>query len=262
MRIKRLKNKARIETFLRKNAELHVYSLGDLDDFFWPCTIWYGWANDGDVQDLVLIYAGTGLPIVLGIGEQPTILGERMREAIPLLPQQFYAHLSPGVEEVFRGTHQLDFHGPHYKMALRNATPLADIDCSPVSRLESKDLDDLLRLYQESYPGNWFDPRMLQTRQYFGLRANHRLVSVAGVHVYSEAYRVAAIGNIVTHPAHRNQGYATLVTARLCQSLLENVEHISLNVKADNEAALACYRNLGFEIVAPYGEFTVSLPPA
>lgn len=256
MRIERLEDKARIETFLRKNAELHVYGLGDLDDFFWPRTTWYGWSNDGDVQDIVLIYAAPGLPIVVGIGESPSTMGERMREAIPLLPQRFYAHLSPGVEEVFQGTHQLDFHGPHYKMALRDAASVAGIDCSQVSRLENADLDDLLRLYDESYPGNWFDPRMLQTRQYFGLRANRRLVSVAGVHVYSESYRVAAIGNVVTHLAHRNKGYATLVTARLCQSLLEKVEHIGLNVKADNDAAIVCYRKLGFEIVAPYGEFT------
>ncbi len=100
-------------------------------------------------------------------------------------------------------------------------------------------------------------PRMLQTRQYFGLRVNGRLVSVAGVHVYSPVYRVAAIGNVVTHPAHRNKGYAKLVTARLCQSLLETVDHLGLNVKADNNAAIACYRELGFKIVAPYGEFTV-----
>jgi predicted GNAT family acetyltransferase len=121
-------------------------------------------------------------------------------------------------------------------------------------------LDDLLRLYDESYPGNWFDPHLLQTRQYFGLRVKGGLVSVAGVHVYSETYRVAAIGNVVTHPAHRNKGYARLVTARLCQSLLETVDHIGLNVRADNEAAIACYRKLGFKTVAPYGEFTVSPP--
>ena len=57
-----LKDKARIEAFLRNNAELHIYSLGDLDDFFWPHTRWYGWHKNGQLQDVVLIYTGTGLP--------------------------------------------------------------------------------------------------------------------------------------------------------------------------------------------------------
>jgi RimJ/RimL family protein N-acetyltransferase len=252
-----LTDKTRIEAFLRKNPELHLYSLGDLDDFFWPQTTWYGWQANGRLQDIVLIYAGTGLPTVVGITEQLGRMVKRMRAIIPLLPPRFYAHLSPGVENAFRGTHRFDAHGPHYKMALRDASRLARVDCSAAVRLEQQDLDDLVRLYEESYPGNWFDPRMLRTGQYFGLRSDHRLISAAGVHVYSRQYRVAAIGNVVTHPAHRNKGYGTLVTARLCRSLREQVEHIGLNVKADNDAALACYRGLGFEVVAPYGEFTI-----
>ena len=257
MGVEPLTDKAEIEAFLRTNAELHVYSLGDLDDFFWPQTTWYGWHRDGQLQDIVLIYAGAKLPIVVAISGQPSALSERMHEVIPLLPQWFYAHLSPGVENVFERTHQLDFHGPHYKMALRDTARLADVDCSGAVRLERQDLDELVRLYDESYPGNWFDPRMLRTGQYFGLRVKRRLVSAAGVHVYSERYRVAAVGNVVTHPAHRNKGYGRAVTARLCRSLLETVDHVGLNVKADNDAATACYRQLGFEVVAPYGEFTV-----
>lgn len=251
-----LTDKAKIEAFLRQNPELHIYSLGDLDDFFWPRTTWYGWSKEGALQGLMLVYAGPGVPTVVGIAEQPSVMRERVHEVLPLLPPCFYAHLSPGVEEVFEATHSLASHGPHYKMALRDSARPAVIDGSAAVRLQQQDLNDLLDLYHESYPGNWFDPRMLETGQYFGLRVHSRLVSVAGVHVYSESYRVAAIGNVVTHPAHRNKGYGTLVTARLCQSLLEKVAHIGLNVKADNDAAIACYRKLGFEIVAPYGEFT------
>jgi len=255
--VRQLTDKAEIEAFLRKNAELHVYSLGDLDAFFWPRTTWYGWQQDGELQDLVLIYSGTGVPTVVGITEQPEVMSQRMREIVPLLPPRFYAHLSPGVEDAFKKTHRLDPHGPHYKMALRNASRLASVDGAGVVRLEQHDQDELLRLYEESYPGNWFDPRMLKTGQYFGLRVKRRLISAAGVHVYSEQYRVAAVGNVVTHPAHRNRGHGTRVTARLCQSLLEKVRQVGLNVQADNHAAMACYQNLGFEIVAPYGEFTV-----
>jgi predicted GNAT family acetyltransferase len=98
---------------------------------------------------------------------------------------------------------------------------------------------------------------MLETGQYYGLWVRGELVSAAGVQVYSPKYRVAALGNIATHPAQRGRGYASLVTARLCQSLLETVTHIGLNVHRDNQAALACYRKLGFETVGKYDEWMV-----
>ena len=142
-------------------------------------------------------------------------------------------------------------------MALVDASLLGDIDCSETVRLSGGDLKDLLHLYDRSYPGNWFDPRMLETNQYFGIRKDGRLISAAGVHVYSERYGVAALGNITTDPDHRNQGYGRTVTARLCQSLSERVDHIGLNVKADNDIAISCYNRLGFEIVASYAEHMV-----
>jgi RimJ/RimL family protein N-acetyltransferase len=252
-----LTDRPRIESFLRLDPDLHVYGLGDLDEFFWPQTTWYGSEKADALREIVLVYAGRGLPTVVGISRRPAPLRKLLAEVAPLLPPRFYAHLSPGVKKVFEKTHRLGSQGAHYKMILRDRLRATGMDCPRVDRLTTKDSDDLIRLYDESYPGNWFDRRMLETQQYFGLRVEGRLVSVAGVHVYSEQYRVAAIGNVVTHPDHRNRGYSTLVTARLCQSLLEKVDLIGLNAKADNEPALACYARLGFEITAPYGEFTV-----
>ena len=89
------------------------------------------------------------------------------------------------------------------------------------------------------------------------LRRDDKLVSVAGVHVYSEAYKVAALGNITTHPAYRGQGLARIVTARLCRSLLETVDYIGLNVKVDNQSAISLYQRLGFEPVCTYHEYMV-----
>ncbi len=257
MAIGPLKDKARIEAFLRRNPGLHIYSLGDLDDFFWPYTTWYGRQEDGELTDIVLVYTAHPLATVVALSERPAAVRELMGAVRPLLPEQFHGHLSPGVEAVFEHTHRIRPHGPHYRMALRDRSRVKQIDGSAAARLGRRDLGELLRLYNESYPGNWFDARMLDTGQYFGLRLEDRLVSVAGVHVYSEPYRVAAIGNVVTHPAHRNKGYGQLVTARLCQSLLQKAEHVGLNVKTDNAAAITCYRKLGFETVASYAEFTI-----
>jgi ribosomal protein S18 acetylase RimI-like enzyme len=47
------------------------------------------------------------------------------------------------------------------------------------------------------------------------------------------------------------------VTARICRSLRAEVDHVGLNVRADNRAAIACYERLGFAPVAPYEEHLV-----
>ncbi len=140
-------------------------------------------------------------------------------------------------------------------MALRDSEGVSDAYDPAVVAMGPAHLSEALALYEHSYPGNWFDARMLETGRYYGLWDAGRLVSVAGVHVYSRRYRVAVLGNIATHPAHRGQGYATRVTARLCRTLQDEVDHIGLNVKADNIAAIHCYQRLGFETVATYAEF-------
>jgi predicted GNAT family acetyltransferase len=99
---------------------------------------------------------------------------------------------------------------------------------------------------------------MLETRRYFGINNGEELISIASIHVYSEQYRVSALGNITTLPAQRGKGYGTTVTARLCQELLKTIDHIGLNVKADNKTAIRCYQRLGFEIIASYEEFMIT----
>lgn len=47
-----------IEKLLGGNRALHVYELGDLDDFFWPSTAWYANPNP---QAVALLYAGRTL---------------------------------------------------------------------------------------------------------------------------------------------------------------------------------------------------------
>ena len=256
-----LHDKSRIEAFLRKNVYLHIYSIGDLDDFFWPDTEWFGWEKGGEIQAIALLYTASGDPTLLALSEQQDVMRELVRSIFHLLPEWFYAHLSPAVAEALERQCKIKSYGKHYKMGLKSKTLLYDIDCSQVVRLTENDMEDILGLYKEGYRRNWFDARMLQTKQYFGLRLKNRLVSVAGIHVYSEKYKVAALGNIVTHPDYRGKGFGKAVTAGLCQSLFEHVDNIGLNVKADNAAAITLYQKLGFEIVATYYELMVLSHP-
>jgi ribosomal protein S18 acetylase RimI-like enzyme len=256
-----LKDKNRIEAFLRKNVYLHIYSIGDLDNFFWPDTVWYGWEKGSEIQAVALLYTASPDPTLLAVSEQENVMWELVRSIFNILPERFYAHLSPGVAEAVELQCQVKSYGKHYKMGLKNTSLLHDIDCSQVIRLTEKDLDDMLGLYEAGYRRHWFNARMLQTKQYFGLRLKNRLVSVAGIHVYSEKYKVAALGNIITHPDYRGNGFGKAVTAGLCQSLAEHVDNIGLNVKADNIPAIALYTKLGFEIVSSYYEIMVLSHP-
>jgi predicted GNAT family acetyltransferase len=184
---------------------------------------------------------------------------ELLRSLTHLLPKRFYAHLSGDVVTVLADDYQIKSHGLHYKMALTNTGSLVDVDTSDVIPLSVADTDELEELYRVSHPANSFDPRTLQTSHFYGVRRGTTLLSVAGVHVYSSQYKVAALGNITTHPQFRGQGLATVVCAKLCQELSQTVNHIGLNVKVDNISAIACYSKLGFEPVASYEEYSLEL---
>lgn len=259
-RLVSLHDRAQIGAFLRRNAPLHLYALGDLDDFFWPSTIWYGLEVDGALHQLILGYLTDGLLVMHALSNGPA---EELRDLLtrlqPLLPPRIYAHLSPGVGEALAGRYNVEAPGIYDKMLLVAPEQLDGHDAAAVVRLGADDLPELLALYAASYPGNWFDPRMLATGHYYGLLADGALVCAAGVHVYAPEEGVAAIGNIVTRPDVRGRGYATSVTARLCRELRKTVAQIGLNVRAGNTAAITCYRRLGFTRVAGYEEVSLVL---
>ncbi len=260
MKIECPRNKNEIEAYLRKNVPLHIYSIGDLDDFFWQDTQWHALYADNEIQALALLSTGQTIPTLQVLSDQACPMRKLLRSISQILPGRFHAHFSHGVGEALKEHYQIESRERHFKMVLNNNRLPGTVDCSCVVRLTENDIGQMLRLYDEAYPGNWFDPRMLQTKQYFGIKIDNELVSAAGIHVYSQKYRVAALGNITTHPDYRGRGFALSVTARLCQSLLENVDYIGLNVKADNTAAIALYEKLGFERITPYYECMISTP--
>jgi len=68
-----LHDKNEIETLLCQNTFLHLYSVGDLDNFFWRHTTWYGLHED-TLKQVVLIYTGSDLPVLLGLTVEPNLM--------------------------------------------------------------------------------------------------------------------------------------------------------------------------------------------
>ena len=255
MKMSLIQNREKIARFLRLNPALYLYALGDLDDFFWPNTQWYALEVEDELTALTFLYTGGKSVTLLGFCEEKEPMKELLSSLLPLLPSNFHAQLSPGLEDILEYPYRREEFGGFSRMILRHPERVLSHHCPEACSLSESDLEDIETLYNESYPENWFDPYMLKTGKYFGVRKNGRLVSIAGIHVFSEQYEVAALGNITTHPEWRGEGLGMQATAKVCQSLIGSVKTIGLNVKTNNFSAIRCYQKLGFEKVFDFKEF-------
>ena len=260
--LKQISDKTQLQAFLETDPFLNIYSIGDLDDFFWSRTTWYAWVEEDAIQALFLLFRGDN--------SAPTLvaLEERNREAAIMLleqlwrvlPESFHGHLSTHLLPGLGRWYAAESNTLHLKMKLEKErfSPVTRSQKQRIIPLQQGDLGRLLMLYEEAYPGNWFDARMLETNQYLGVEVADRIVAVAGIHVYSPQYKVAALGNITTHPDFRGKGLSTLLTSSLCEQLLETVDWIGLNVAASNSAAIRCYSKIGFSEHCKFEEIFVT----
>jgi RimJ/RimL family protein N-acetyltransferase len=258
-----LRDRDALARFFRERPAVHAYELGDLDDFFWPHTRWLGWKPNGRLEQVALVYDEPDPPVLLAFADEPADgMTELLRSVVSELPQRLYAHLSPGLLDVL-APELAPARGPaaHLKLGLVDPDALARHDTAECELLSSADLDEIRRFYDRAYPGTWFQPRMLETGRYVGIRRGGELVCVAGVHVWSQRWRVSCLGNVATVPAARGEGLATAACARLCRVLLrDGIDVISLNVRADNGAAIRAYEKLGFAHATDYVEVMLTAP--
>jgi len=265
MSVVEVRDRDMLARFLRARPAVHAYELGDLDDFFWAHTRWLGWQPDGRLEQVALIYDEPDPPVLLAFAEEPGAgMPDLLGSLASGLPSTLYAHLSPGLltslapELVPAGAP-----APHFKLGLCDPAALRPYETVACVRLGLADLAEVERFYERAYPGTWFQARMLETRRYVGIRRQGELACVAGVHVWSPEWHVACLGNVATLPDARGEGLATAACAALCHILLDDgIDVISLNVRADNTAALRSYEKLGFVHAADYVEVLLVRPGA
>lgn len=254
-----LHDRTRIAAALRRNPYLHLYALGDMDEFQWPYTQWYGLAEGENIQEVILLYTAFETPVLQALTDNPSAMRALAQSVLHLLPRKIYAHLSEGVPDAFAADYHIHEQGMHYKMALRQPAQLGSVDTTSVIPLSESDVEDMKALYAVGNPIAWFDPRMIETGCYFGIREDGQLVSVAGVHVYSPEFQAAVLANVVTHPDFRGRGFAKMTSAQVCKTILQKIPTIGLNVHCDNPAAIHAYEQLGFERIGLYGEYDLEL---
>jgi predicted GNAT family acetyltransferase len=97
---------------------------------------------------------------------------------------------------------------------------------------------------------------------FFGTLVADHLVAVAGTHLVSPTYAVAAVGNVFTHPDYRGRGYGTVTTSAVVAELLaREILDIILNVSQSNSSAIHIYEQLGFERYCPFLEGPATAGP-
>ncbi|HAK46790.1 MAG TPA: GNAT family N-acetyltransferase [Spirochaeta sp.] len=257
MRLVCIHDRSLIRDLLETDPYLNIYGIGDVDDLFWPYTCWYGLEDEKELKSAVCVYMGSDISTVLALSENTAAMSTLLKAALCILPYRFYAHLSPGLDEVFKKDFCFESNHPHFKMALTDTRLLESEDISQTVELTVDDIPALLDLYNDSYPGNWFEPEMLTLNRYYGIKDGSRLLAAAGTHVYSPSASAAAVGNIATRIECRGKGYGAKVTAALSTRLIKEGIRVGLNVQEDNEAAVSCYRKIGFNIHAGFSECTL-----
>ncbi len=240
-------------SLLTRDPVASAYMLGDLAKPYAEHCEWYALGEDGSqIESVLLLYTGLRMPAVLAKGKTADIkaLVEAARSD---LPRRFYCHVRAEHISAFEPSFIVNRPKEMSRMGLRKEDFAGAGDVSDVEALTHRDTGAIMQVYQH-YPDNFFEPAQLGTGLYFGVKDGETLLSVAGIHVMSEVYDVAAIGNIVTLPDLRGQGLATRCVGRLLEALFDRVGHVALNVERANEPAIASYTKFGFRHSYPFVE--------
>lgn len=244
--------------FFRREESAHAYALADLDRPFWPGVRAFIATRGGEIAAAALLLESLGVPLLYAVAPPGDELTRVLLEAIAEeIPKPCAANLAAGVARDLGWSFASA--GEFLKMRLRGEVPQANyLPLSHVEALGPADLRELQAFLERSAygaeEGGFFRPYMLELGPYFAIRREGEIVAMGGVHVLSERFGVAALGNIVTAPAFRGRGYAGAITRALCRALVARVPLIALNVRCDNLPAIRCYTRVGFEPVLRYEE--------
>jgi len=259
MKVHSTRARDKIWKVLNRNRALNLFGIGDLDDSMWHQTEWFVDASeaDKDYSAVILLIHSFEPPILnaLAIPEDRSSFEhteELLRATLPLLPNDVYCSVSPGLETILRERYTLSFDETWDRMILTKPELAEAADTTGVELLYEENENELRELFDIAFPEGWFKFNFA-TNLNFGIRGvNGKWIAAAGVRLYSQTYGVGVVSNVMVHPNYRNRGLAREVTGKVTQELLEHVPTIGLNVVEGNIPAIKCYERLGFSFVMKY----------
>jgi ribosomal protein S18 acetylase RimI-like enzyme len=253
-----LNDKTEILGFLERDRLYAAYAIGDLEQGLFEACTWAGAEWDGRLGALALFYHGLDPP-ALFLMTAPSPRGEgwggsgysgepALRAVLNGLPgpRTVYITCRPEHMDLAREFYDWEMVVPMWRMALPDGA-FRPVDGPPCQRLTADDGAELAAFYAKA-GAVAFGLSQVGRGVYYGLRIRGRLVAVAGTHLASCTYGVAAVGNVYTEPEHRGRGYATKVTGAVVAELLDSgIADVVLNVGRENRVAARIYERLGFQ---------------
>jgi RimJ/RimL family protein N-acetyltransferase len=237
-----LTDKAQILAYLETDRLYAAYAIGDLEPGMFEQCAWAGAERADRLQALALLFRGLKPPALFLMGCAGGLAA--ILQDIPF-PSRVYLTCREDHLALTCDFYLWDRTTPMWRMVLPPAhfRPVRE-ECI---RLRPAFSDQLAKLYSLG-GGGAFDLTQMQQGTFYGVLLDGQLVAVAGTHLVSPTYSVAAVGNVFTHPAHRGQGYGTATTSAVVAELLRRgIRDVILNVSQDNAAAIRIYERLGFE---------------
>ena len=134
------------------------------------------------------------------------------------------------------------------QMVRTDASLLPEPDADVV-QLGAADVPEMLALVELTRPGP-FRQRTVELGAYIGIRADGRLLAMAGERMWIDDFR--EMSAVCTHPDAQGRGYARALIGRVVNRMLRVGETPFLHVESRNRRAIDLYRALGFVLRAEF----------
>ncbi|MGD9144106.1 MAG: GNAT family N-acetyltransferase [Anaerolineae bacterium] len=245
--------RSEILAYLETDRLYASYAIGDLEPGLFEQCSWAGAEQAGRLAALILLFRGLRPPPLFLMGDST---GLRAILENVQYPERLYLTCRSEHLSMTRDYFAWDKTVPMWRMVLNpNRFQAGRSTCI---RLSPAHHDLLTELYSLG-GGDAFDLAQLQHGAFYGVLVENRLVAVAGTHLVSPTYGVAAVGNVFTHPHYLRRGYGTATTRAVVAELLaRGIQDVILNVGQTNASAIHIYERLGFERYCPFFEGSAS----
>lgn len=249
LEVDRRVSRAEMAEFLGRDRLLTAYALADLDPAYVSGARWWLARRDGAPV--------AGALAMLDLSFRPLFLVGDARGAALLLRQavnesRVILTVPSELAAVAEAAYRIERADRMLRMVVDRETFLP-ADHARCVRLGPAHVDDVIDLYGLASRTH-FTPARLRHEVYCGLYDGPMLVAAAGTHLRSREFGIAAVGNVLTRASYRDRGFARACTSAVTAICLEEHRDVVLNVRDDNEPALAVYGRLGYRVYRDFIE--------